>query len=58
MKLVANFHTKRGGLRRAIGRPASLEAGAAKRGQRWIQAIARSREIFGQTSGERPPEAN
>ena len=58
LKLVASFHTKRGGLRRAIGRPASLEAEAAKRGQRWIQGIALSREIFGQTSGERPPEAN
>ncbi|MFN7769572.1 MAG: transposase [Planctomycetaceae bacterium] len=58
LKLVASFHTKRGGLRRAIGRPASLEAEAAKRGQRWIQGIALSREIFGQTSGERPSEAN
>ena len=55
---MVSFHTKRGGLRRAIGRPASLEAEAAKRGQRWIQGIALSREIFGQTSGERPPEAN
>jgi hypothetical protein len=58
LKLVASFHTKRGGLRRAIGRPAALEAEAAKRGQRWIQGIALSREIFGKTTGDRPPEAN
>jgi len=58
LKLVASFHTKRGGLRRAIGRPAALEAEAAKRGQRWIQGIALSREIFGKTSGDGPPEAN
>ena len=57
LKLVASFHTKRGGLRRAIGRPAALEAEAVKRGQRWIQGIALSREIFGKTSGDRPPEA-
>jgi hypothetical protein len=57
LKLVTSFHTKRGGLRRAIGRPAALEAEAAKRGQRWIQGIALSREIFGKTSGDRPPEA-
>ena len=57
LKVVASFHTKRGGLRRAIGRPAALEAEAAKRGQRWIQGIALSREIFGKTSGDRPPEA-
>jgi hypothetical protein len=55
---VVSFHTKRGGLRRAIVRPASLEAEAAKRGKRWIQGIALIREIFGQTSGDRPPEAN
>ena len=52
VKLVASFHTQRGGLRRAIGRPVSLEAEAAKRGQRWIQGIALSREIVGQTSGD------
>jgi REP element-mobilizing transposase RayT len=57
LKLVASFHTKRGGLRRAIGRPAALEAEAAKRGQRWIQGIALSREIFGKTPGDCPPEA-
>lgn len=32
LKLVASFHTNRGGLRRAIGRPAALEAEAIKRG--------------------------
>jgi hypothetical protein len=58
LKLVASFHTKRGGLRRAIGRPAALEAEAAKRGQRWIQGIALSREIFGKTPGDHPPESN
>ncbi len=57
LKVVASFQTKRGGLRRAIGRPAALEAEAAKRGQRWIQGIALSREIFGTRSGDRPPEA-
>ncbi|MFN7766306.1 MAG: hypothetical protein ACK5WR_01675 [Planctomycetaceae bacterium] len=57
LKVVASFQTKRGGLRRAIGRPAALEAEAAKRGQRWIQGIALSREIFGTKSGDRPPEA-
>ena len=57
LKVVASFHTKRGGLRRAIGRPAALEAEAAKRGQRWIQGSALSRAIFGTRSGDRPPEA-
>jgi hypothetical protein len=58
LKLVASFHTKRKGLRRAIGRPAALEAEAAKRGQRWIQGIALSREIFGKTPSDHSPEAN
>ena len=46
LKLVGSFTDKRGRLRRAIGRPAALEAEAAKRGQKWIQGIALSREIF------------
>jgi REP element-mobilizing transposase RayT len=56
LKLIGSFHTKRGGLRRAIGRPAALEAEAAKRGQRWFQGIALSREIFGATPSGRPPD--
>lgn len=47
LQLVESFRGKRGGLRRAIGRPAALEAEATKRGQRWIQGIALSRAIFG-----------
>ncbi|MFN8858583.1 MAG: hypothetical protein ACK50P_23675, partial [Planctomycetaceae bacterium] len=47
LKLVGSFTDKRGRLRRAIGRPAALEAEAAKRGQKWIRGIALSREIFG-----------
>jgi hypothetical protein len=43
LKLVGSFTDKRGRLRRAIGRPAALEAEAAKRGQKWIQGIALSR---------------
>ncbi|MFN7803744.1 MAG: hypothetical protein ACK5TO_07010, partial [Planctomycetaceae bacterium] len=49
-KRVASVSTKRGGLRRVSGRPAALGAEAGKRG---FQAIALSREIFGQTSGDR-----
>jgi REP element-mobilizing transposase RayT len=58
LKLVGSFHTKRGGLRRAIGRPAALEAEAAKRGQRWIQGIALSREIFEAHRGDSSPDAD
>jgi hypothetical protein len=47
LKLGGSFTDKRGRLRRAIGRPAALEAEAAKRGQKWIRGIALSREIFG-----------
>lgn len=54
---MESYHSKWGGRRRAIGRPAALEAEAAKRWQRWIQGIGLSREIFGQTAGDRPPEA-
>ncbi len=56
LKLVASFTDKRGRLRRAIGRPAALEAEAAKRGQKWIQGIALSREIFGVTTADRPSD--
>ena len=56
LKLVASFTDKRGRLRRAIGRPAALEAEAAKRGQKWIQGIALSREIFEVPAAE-PPSA-
>jgi hypothetical protein len=52
LKLVGSFTDKRGRLRRAIGRPAALEAEAAKRGQKWIQGIALSREIFGAPTAE------
>jgi hypothetical protein len=58
LKLVGSFHTKRGGLRRAIGRPAALEAEAAKRGQRWIQGIALSREIFEAHRGDSSADAD
>jgi hypothetical protein len=58
LKLVASFTDKRGALRRAIGRPAALEAEAAKRGQKWIQGIALSREIFANPTGDRPSDAN
>jgi hypothetical protein len=34
LKLVGRFTDQRGRLRRAIGRPAALEAEAAKRGQK------------------------
>jgi REP element-mobilizing transposase RayT len=57
LKLVASFTDKRGALRRAIGRPAALEAEAAKRGQKWIQGIALSREIFANPTGDRPADA-
>jgi REP element-mobilizing transposase RayT len=53
LKLVGSFTDKRGRLRRAIGRPAALEAEAAKRGQKWIQGIALSREIFEISTGDR-----
>jgi hypothetical protein len=53
---VASFTDKRGRLRRAIGRPAALEAEAAKRGQKWIQGIALSREIFEVPTAD-PPAA-
>lgn len=56
LKLVASFTDKRGRLRRAIGRPAALEAEAAKRGQKWIQGIALSREIFGVTTADHPSD--
>jgi hypothetical protein len=47
LKLGGSFTDKRGRLRRAIGRPAAPQAEATKRGQKWIQGIARRREIFG-----------
>ncbi len=56
LKLVGSFTDKRGRLRRAIGRPAALEAEAAKRGQKWIQGIALSREIFGVPTAEHPSD--
>ena len=56
LKLVGSFTDKRGALRRAIGRPAALEAEAAKRGQKWIQGIALSREIFGVPTVEHPSD--
>ena len=56
LKLVGSFTDKRGRLRRAIGRPAVLEAEAAKRGQKWIQGIALSREIFGVPTAEHPSD--
>ena len=56
LKLVASFTDKRGRLRRAIGRPAALEAEAAKRGQKWIQGIALSREIFEPPAADQPAE--
>ena len=56
LKLVGSFTDKRGRLRRAIGRPAALQAEAAKRGQKWIQGIALSREIFGVPTAEHPSD--
>jgi hypothetical protein len=56
LKLVGSFTDKRGRLRRAIGRPAALQAEAAKRGQKWIQGIALSREIFGAPTAEPPSD--
>jgi hypothetical protein len=47
LKLVGSFTDKRGRLRRAIGRPAALQPEATKRGQKWIQGNALSREFFG-----------
>jgi hypothetical protein len=56
LKLVGSFTDKRGRLRRAIGRPAALQAEAAKRGQKWLQGIALSREIFGVPTVEHPSD--
>jgi hypothetical protein len=38
-------------------RPAALEAEAAKRGRKWIQGIALSREIFEISTADRPSDA-
>lgn len=57
LKLVAHFHTKLGGLRRAIGRPAAREAEATKHGQRWIRGVALRREIVCIATEDRLAEA-
>jgi hypothetical protein len=57
LKLVGSFTDKRGRLRRAIGRPAALQAEAAKRGQKWIQGNALSREFFGAPTAEHPSDS-
>ena len=58
LNLIGSFTDHWGPLRRVIGRPAALEAEAAKCGQKWIQGIALSREIFAIPTGDRPSDAN